>query len=105
MTESLIPFVWTVSLTSLLCLGGFLPGALIVWLVMRRRHGPKPAAILGSAVGLFVLMVSMAWMIQAEVGSMGFDYLFSALIAGGLQLAGILAVSLLLRERYKQSSV
>ena len=105
MTEPLLPIFWTISLTSLLCLGGFLPGALIVWLVMRRRRGQKPAAVLGLAIALFVLMASIAWMIQADVGELGLDYLFSTLVAGGLQTAGILAVSLLLREHYKQSSV
>jgi hypothetical protein len=105
MIEPLLPIFWTISLTALLCLGGFLPGALIVWLVMRRRRGQKPAAVLGSAVTLLVLMVSIALMIQADVGQLGLDYLFSTLVAGSLQLAGILAVSLLLRERYKQNSV
>ena len=105
MSESLLAIFWTLSLTLLLCLGGFLPGALLVWLIMRRQHGQKPAAILGSAVALSVLMVSLTWMIQADIGEFSFGYIFSTLVAAGLQIAGVLSVSLLLREHYKQSGV
>jgi hypothetical protein len=105
MPQPLLPVFWTLSLTSLLCLSGFLPGALLVWLVMRRRHGQKPAALLGSAIALFVLVVSITLMIQAHIGEFGLGYIFATLVAGGLQIAGVLAVSLLLRERYRQNGV
>ena len=105
MSEALLTIVWTLSLTSLLCIGGLLPGSLVVWLIMRRRHGQKPAAVLGAAAALLMLAVILILMIQAQIGELGFGYIFATLLASGFQVAGVLAVSLLLRERYKQSSV
>ncbi|MCB8945182.1 MAG: hypothetical protein H6658_15660 [Ardenticatenaceae bacterium] len=105
MSEPLLTLFWTTIVTTLLCLGGFVPGALMVWLVMRRRRGLKPAAILGSAIALFVLAVSDTLMIQAHIGTLGLGYIFATLLAGSLQLAGIFTLSLLLREHYKRSGV
>jgi hypothetical protein len=44
-------------------------------------------------------------MIQAHIGEFGLGYIFATLVAGSLQIAGVLVVSLLLRERYRQNSV